>query len=82
MIANSDIIILLSFFLLIPGGSANSIAMRVRQLYQNDLPERYQRGSCAMGDLQEHTTAAGFISNPCALLISLMLLLSIFILLN
>ena len=27
--------------------------MRVRQLYQNDLPSMYQRGECAEGDLQQ-----------------------------
>ena len=74
------------------GGNASSIAMRVKQMYQDDLPGMYQRGSCPMGDLQQRPsvaptptttpTAAGFISNPCVLLTNFMLLLSIFILLN
>ena len=61
-------------------GSADSIAMHVRQLYQDDLPSMYQRGSCPMGDLQQHPTAvptptaAGFVSNPCVLLPNFMLL--------
>ena len=68
--------------------SADSIVMHVRQLYQDDLPSMYQRGSCPMGDLQQHPTvvptptAASFVSNPCVLLPNFMLLLSMFILLN
>ena len=39
------------------GVNADSIAMRVRQLYQNDLPSMYQRGLCPVGDLQQRSTA-------------------------
>ena len=73
------------------GSNADSIAMRVRQLYQNDLPSMYQRGECAEGDLQQRSggdgnggdgNGGGFINRPFGFLTTMLILISIFILLN
>ena len=68
------------------GSNADSIAMRVRQLYQDDLPSMYQRGGCAEGDLQQRSggdnNGGGFINRPFGFLTTMLILISIFILLN
>ena len=93
------------------GSNADSIAMRVRQLYQNDLPSMYQRGECAEGDLQQRSggdgnggdgnggdgnggdgnggdgnggdgNGGGFINSPFGFLTTMLILISIFVLLN
>ena len=62
--------------------------MRVRQLYQDDLPTMYQRGSCAAGDLQERPSSppsstppggSGSINYPYVFLINIFILVSIFV---
>ena len=67
------------------GSNADSIAMRVRQLYQNDLPSMYKRGECAEGDLRQRTgedgNGGGFINRPFGFLITILILISIFVLL-
>ena len=65
------------------GGNADNIAMRVRGLYQNDLPSMYQRGSCAIGDLQERPSGGSrSINYPYVFLINIFILISIFVLVN
>ena len=65
------------------GGNADNIAMRVRGLYQNDLPAMYQRGSCPIGDLQERPSgSSGSINYPYVFLINIFTLVSIFVLVN
>ena len=64
------------------GVNADSIAMRVRQLYQNDLPSMYQRGECAEGDLQQRVDGGGFINKPFGFLMTILMLVSIFVLLH
>ena len=65
------------------GGNADNIAMRVRQLYQDDLPAMYQRGSCTAGDLQERPPGgSGSINYPYVFLINIFILVSIFVLVH
>ena len=93
------------------GSNADSIAMRVRQLYQDDLPSMYQRGECAEGDLLQRNggdgnggdgnggdgnggngnggngnggdgNGGGFINRPFDCLTTILILISIFVLLN
>ena len=68
------------------GGSADNTAMRVSQLYQDDLPTMYQRGTCPNGDLQERPTGGrggrGFINSPYVFLMNIFILISIFVLVN
>ena len=67
------------------GSNADNIAMRVRQLYQDDLPSMYQRGECVEGDLRQRTggdgNGGGSINRPFGFLITMLILISIFILL-
>ena len=56
--------------------------MRVKQLYQNDLPSMYQRGGCNDGDLQERTGSGSFINKPYVILANILILVAIFVLLN
>ena len=59
--------------------------MRVRQLYQSDLPSVYQRGGCDDGDLQQGTRGNGsgsFINKPHVILANILILVAIFVLLN
>ena len=66
------------------GVNADSIAMRVRQLYQDDLPSMYQRGGCAEGDLQQRSggddnggddNGGGFINRPFGFLTTMLILI-------
>lgn len=74
-------------------GSANNIAVRVRQLYQDDLPRMYQRGGCPVGDLRQRTTSPtpspttppggrALINNPFVFQIYFCLLVSVILLLQ
>ena len=59
--------------------------MRVRQLYQNDLPSMYQRGGCSEGDLQQRTggdRGGGFINETFGFLTIILICVSIFVLQN
>lgn len=71
------------------GDNADSIAMRVRQLYQNDL-SMYQRGGCPEGDLQQGTgegggtgdNGGGFINKTFGFLTTILICVFIFVLQN
>jgi len=65
--------------------------MRVRQLYQDELPAMYRRGMCPDGDLQQSRDDGGDVPNrpggdltmqPHAYLTIFLLLVSIFVLLH
>ena len=75
------------FSVLTIGDNADNTAMRVTQLYQDDLPTMYQRGTCPRGDLQERPTerpteGRGFINSPYVFLMNIFVLVSIFVLVN
>ena len=59
--------------------------MRIRQLYQNDLPAMYQRCGCMNDDLQQRTGGdndGNFINKPHVFLANILMLIVIIVLLN